>query len=161
MTAKVNGLATNPPWLYETDLVAWAEQQAALLEQRKFDQLDLLNLVDEVLDLSRRERQALYSNLKVVLVHLLKWNYQSALRTNSWRASIREHRQRIEEQLQTSPSLRSQLEQKFIECYQKARPLAADETGLPMQVFPPECPFTISQVLDPEFLSHGEADREV
>jgi hypothetical protein len=158
MTANLNVLATDTTGLYKTDFVTWAEQQAALLEQGRFDQLDVPNLVDEVLDLSRRERQALYSNLKIVLLHLLKWNYQPVMRSNSWRASIREHRQRIEEQLQNSPSLKPFLEQKFRECYQKARPLAADETGLPMNVFPSECPFTISAVLDPDFLSNDEAD---
>lgn len=158
MTTKSGVRSSGTLGIYETDFVAWAEQQAALLEQKRFEQLDLPNLIDEVLDLSRRERQALIGNLKVVLLHLLKWNYQPAMRSNSWLAAIREHRQRLEEQLQDSPSLRPYLELKFTDCYQKALLLAADETGLPKTTFSPECPFAIHDVLDPDFLGNVEAD---
>jgi hypothetical protein len=151
MTLSPNVLAVNLTELYKTDFVVWAEQQAALLAQGQFDQLDLPNLVDEVLDLSKRERQALFSNLKVVLLHLLKWSYQPTKRSNSWRVSIREHRQRIARQLKDSPSLKPYLEEIFIECYQDARLLAADETELPENTFPSECPFTLADSLNPDF----------
>jgi hypothetical protein len=59
--------------LYETDYVAWADEQALLLEQKRWDELDLVNLVEEVRDLGRRERDALESQLTRLLMHLLKW----------------------------------------------------------------------------------------
>lgn len=151
MTANADVFATDISRLYETDFVAWAERQAALLEQRKFEQLDFINLIDEVLDLSRRERQALYSNLKVILLHLLKWNYQPVMRSNSWKASIREHRQRVSRQLQESPSLKPYLQDIFTDCYQDARLLAADETELSENSFPVDCPFSVSDTLNPDF----------
>ena len=114
-----------------------------------------MNLVDEVQDLSRRERQALFSNLKIVLLHLLKWEYQPGerpIRSNSWKASIREHRQRIEDQLESSPSLRRHLQEKFSKCYRKARMLASDEFGFSQETFPQECPYSIDQALDENFM---------
>lgn len=158
MTAHPSVLAMDLTGFYKTDFVVWAEQQAALLAQGQFDKLDLPNLVDEVLDLSRRERQALFSNLKVVLLHLLKWSYQPTMRSNSWRASIREHRQRIARQLKDSPSLKPYLEEIFTECYQDARLLAADETELPEDRFPSECPFTIADSLNPDFWDNDETN---
>jgi hypothetical protein len=158
MTAHPNVLAGAAPVLYETDFVAWAEQQAAFLELGEFEQLDLANLVDEVLDLSKRERQALYSNLKIILLHLLKWNYQPAMRSNSWKASIREHRQRVARQLKDSPSLKPYLQEIFTDCYQDARFLAVDETELPEDTFPSDCPFSVSSTLNPDFLGDGAAN---
>jgi Domain of unknown function DUF29 len=102
-------LAKQTTTLYETDFVAWADRMAALLEQRQFEDLDLINLVDEVQDLSRRERQALYSHLKVLMIHLLRWQFQPEQRSNSWDASITEHRQRINRQLKESLSLKPYL----------------------------------------------------
>jgi hypothetical protein len=144
-------LAKQTTTLYETDFVAWADRMAALLEQRQFEDLDLINLVDEVQDLSRRERQALYSNLKVLLLHLLKWQLQPEQRSNSWNASITEHRQRINRQLKESPSLKPYLTQIWPECYQDARQLAAKETGLPLSLFPPDSPYTETDALDDSF----------
>jgi hypothetical protein len=152
MTANPNALATDTVELYATDFVTWAEQQAALLEQKQFGQLDLANLIDEVLDLSKRERQALYSNFKIILLHLLKWNYQPAMRSNSWKASTREHRQRVARQLKDSPSLKPYLQEIFTDCYQDARFLAVDETELPEDTFPSDCPFSVSDTLNPDFL---------
>ena len=137
--------------MYETDFVTWAEKMAELLQTRRFDELDLVNLVDEVQDLSRRERSALCSNLEIVLIHLLKWQFQPHLRTGSWRGSIREHRRRISKALQTSPSLKQDLEQEFEDCYHHARLIAADETGLKITTFPSVCLYSAKQVLDDEF----------
>lgn len=158
MTAKLGALPNEATNLYETDFVAWVEQQALLLQQKQFADLDLLNLIDEVQDLSRRERQALYSNLKIVLLHLLKWHYQSEMRSNSWRSSIREHRQRIARQIKDSPSLKPYLEEIIAECYEDARLLAADETGLPIETFPLDSPYPTTDVLDSNFLGNGEED---
>jgi hypothetical protein len=77
--------------------------------------------------MSRKEKEALFNNLQVVLMHLLKYRYQSSKRSNSWRFSIREHRKRIERAFRNSPSLKPYLIEIFAECYQDARELAADE----------------------------------
>jgi hypothetical protein len=138
--------------LYEADFVQWTDRTVQLLRERQFNELDLDNIIEEIEDLGRRERQALYSNLKIILLHLLKWQFQPSKKTNSWRATLREHRQRIQLQLKDSPSLKPYLSQSLDDCYANARDLAADETGLPLSSFPEICPYAIAFILDPSFL---------
>jgi hypothetical protein len=148
------------PNLYDRDFAAWAERQAFLLKQRRYEELDLINLVDEVEDLSRRERQALVSNLIVVLLHLLKWQYQPEMRSGSWRGSIVEHRRRCQQALKDSPSLKPYLEEIFVQCYRDAVEQASAETELPVDTFPVECPFLLAEVLQSGFLPKDESEEE-
>ncbi len=141
--------------LYDQDFCLWAEQTAHLLRSRQFLDLDLDHLIDEVEDMSRSEKRALLSNVRVVLMHLLKYKYQPENRSNSWLSSIREHRTRITDAFRDSPSLRDYYQQMFAECYQNARKQAADETGLPLNVFPDVPPFTPENCLNEEFLPEG------
>lgn len=138
--------------LYKTDFCAWIQQQVDLLHERSFDQLDIPNLIEEIEDMGKSQRQALESNLKIVLMHLLKWKIQQQKRSNSWRNTIREHRRRINRQLKDSPSLKRHLIESLAETYQEAREDAAYETELLLELFPIECPFSVEQVLDLEFL---------
>jgi predicted DNA-binding ribbon-helix-helix protein len=144
--------------LYEQDYYLWLEQTAHLLRERRFQNVDVENLVEEIEDMGRSQKDALYSNLKVVLMHLLKWKYQQDLRSNSWRASIREHRQRLKKAFKDSPSLKRYFTEIFDECYSDARPLAADETNLPLDTFPELCPFSTDKVLNPDYLPDLEED---
>ncbi len=138
--------------LYDTDFALWAEQTAQMLKGGLISDVDLKHLVEEVEDLSGRERDALYSNLKIVLLHLLKWEFQRHKQTNSWRASVVEHRQRIKRQVKKSPSLKPYPEEILSECYTEARELASVETELPLDTFPAECPYAIAIILNPDFL---------
>ena len=65
--------------LYEVDFAEWVDTQASLLEQGRYEELDKANLIEEIRDLSRRERSALNNNLRIVLLHLLKWQFGNAL----------------------------------------------------------------------------------
>lgn len=69
--------------LYDKDFVAWADQQALLLEQGRWSELDLVSLVEEVGDLGNQHRDALESHLAWLLMHLLKWQYQSDAKSGS------------------------------------------------------------------------------
>jgi|SRR6185295_12138080 hypothetical protein len=77
--------------LYTQDFYAWTQEQAARLEARQFDALDIVNLVDEVISLGASERRALGSYLIILVLHLLKWRYQpdGRLPSHSWSDSIR------------------------------------------------------------------------
>lgn len=143
--------ATSHQKMYDTDFVQWIDQAAELLKQGKFDELDIVNLIDEVESLGRSEKNALKSNLRVLLMHLLKWQYQPSKQTSSWRGTIVEHRLRIEDTFEDSPSLRNYYTQIFDKTHEQARKRAAEETGLDISTFPAECPYTPAQVLDDEF----------
>ena len=74
-------------------------------------------------------------------------------KTRSWALTLVEHRERIEEDLENSPSLKSFLtEENFKKCYNKARKKAAIETGINLEKFPKDCPFTLAEALDFEFI---------
>ena len=141
--------------LYDTDFLEWVNHTAELLKQGRFDELDIENLIEEVETLGRSQKSAVRSNLRVLLMHLLKWQYQSSKRSGSWKGSISEHRQRIQDDFDDSPSLRNFYLQVFDQTYKRARKLAADETGLDISTFPNECPYPAEQVLDDEFWPQG------
>ena len=144
--------------LYNKDLVAWADEQALLLKQRRWSELDLGNLIEEVQDVAGQYRNALESQLTRLLMHLLKWQYQPEKHTRSWSNSIRDSRKQIFRLTRDHPSLAVHPEMVLIKCYTDARVDAADETGLPLKTFPLVCPYDLgSEVLNSEFLpSEGE-----
>ena len=138
--------------LYDRDYTLWLEETIRHLGDRQFEELDLLNLIEELEGMSRSEKRAVYSNLKILLMHLLKYRYQPTKRSNSWRSTIREHRQRLKRAFQESPSLKNYFHENFLDCYQDARELAADETGLALEAFPMESPFSQEEILNTEYL---------
>jgi Domain of unknown function DUF29 len=127
--------------LYNQDFNLWVLTTAEQLRSRDVDNLDWGNLIEEIETLGRSEKQALESNLRVLLMYLLKWKYQQEKRSNSWRSTIREHQKRIQKTFRDRPSLKQYFDAVFDESYQDARELAADETGLSLDAFPINCPF--------------------
>ncbi|QVL47149.1 MAG: DUF29 domain-containing protein [Thiocapsa sp.] len=137
--------------VYEQDLVAWAFANARLLREGRFESLDVENIAEELEDLGRSEKRALASHLRVLLLHLLKWQAQPARRGPSWRRSIRNARQEIEEIVAESPSLAQRLPEMIEQAYPKALESAIDETGLPSSRFQPRCPYRQDELLSPTF----------
>ena len=87
-------------------MVAWALANAALLREGRVAEVDIAHIVEELEDLGKSERRALASHLRVLLAHLLKWQFQPGLRGPSWRLSIDNTRRDIQLILDDSPSLR-------------------------------------------------------
>jgi hypothetical protein len=140
--------------LYNRDFLKWTEQQIACLQKGQWVDLDVDNLVEELGDLGRSEQKELGSYLKMLMMHLLKWQYQSDRRTTSWEVTLSNCRDSIQDCLEDSPSL-----QRFLrdgawvaKYYRRARRDAAKETQLKVDEFPSECPYTLEQMLDPAFL---------
>src|SRR4029077_12450499 len=95
--------------LYDRDFYAWANEQAALLRAGRLAEADLENIAEEIESMGRSERRELINRLTVLLLHLLKWQFQPGLRGNSWRLSIEEQRYRLEDHLNDNPSLKAQI----------------------------------------------------
>lgn len=138
--------------LYEQDFYLWVEQAVKLLSENRLSELDRENLIEEIGDMGRSEKLSLESNLEVVLMHLLKYQYQPEKRTNSWRYTLFEHRRRLQKAFKTSPSLKRHFVEAFDDCYNAAKKLAAIETGISIDTFSISSPFTTSQVLDEDYL---------
>ena len=116
--------------LHETDFYAWTQQQTAFLRNHDLEQLDVVNLIEEVEEMGRREKRELESRLEVLLMHLLKWQYQPGLRSRSWQLTIKEQRLRLAKLLNENPSLKSILADYVISAYALAIISAERETGL-------------------------------
>ena len=140
------------PTLYERDYFAWIEITLGQLQKQNYDGVDWDNLIEEIEGMGRREKRRLKNNLVVVLLHLLKWQYQSNRRSKSWASSIVEHRGRIQDDLADSPSLKPYLDEIYESAYARALKRAALETGLPETEFPADCSYAIAQILDDDFL---------
>jgi hypothetical protein len=146
-------VATKPPpnELYETDFYTWTQQQARLLRERRWADLDLENVAEEIETLGRSDKRQIESRLEVLISHLLKWKYQPGLRSPSWTSSITQQRLRIKGLIKESPSLKRYPSKVFLDQYLGARLEASKETGIAFELFPEDCPFTIEEVLDVDF----------
>jgi hypothetical protein len=143
-------VAENAP-LYDQDFHDWTVTQARALRERRPKELDWANLAEEIETLGRSDKRAIESNLNILLVHLLKWRFQPEGRKGGWRSSIREHRARIDRIIAESPSLCGYPEQVLGQEYELARARASDKMGLPENRFPTDPPFSIDEILDPDF----------
>jgi hypothetical protein len=137
---------------YEDDLYAWTQEQASFLRARQSDGLDWENLAEEIAAVGASDRRKLESRLCVVLLHLLKWQAQPALRGASWRKTLRTQRREIRKLLKQSPSLRRHVPDLIRDAYPDAVKDAVDETGLPPDKFPAACPYAPDDVLREEYL---------
>jgi len=132
--------------LYDEDLLAWSEQQAAHLRAGQLDRLDAAHLIEELEGMAASRRRKLKRRLRVLLMHLLKWDFQPRRRSRSWASTIAEQRARIEDLLEESPSLRPELEATARAAYPQALKRAAIETGLPRQTFPADLRYDLSRI---------------
>jgi hypothetical protein len=133
--------------LYEIDFAAWSEQQAELLRHGVSAGLDWANLADEIASLGMRDRREIRWRLETILLRLLMWRYDPDRR---WRAVIQDHRDRIADLIEESPSLRALPAERLPKAYANARVRALEETGL--YHLPEACPWDADQILSPKFL---------
>jgi hypothetical protein len=138
------------PTLYEADETAWLEAMSELIEQGRFEELDYDHLSEYLLDMAKRDRREVISRLVVLIKHILKWTYQSKKRTRSWRSTIITQQQELHDLL-SGGVLRQHAESNLRLAYSRAVTRAALETNLPRDTFPPGCPFSLDQLLSPEF----------
>jgi Domain of unknown function DUF29 len=156
----------NSTALYAEDFGLWLEQTIQQLQAHKFESLDIEHLVEELADLGKSEKNALKSNLTILLAHLLKLKVQHNVPESmkgSWYGSVLEHRQRVLNQLTDTPSLANFLAEILEKAYLDGRKLAIKEgqlakLGVPIpeeQDYPQTCPFSIEQILNEDF--YGDA----
>lgn len=155
MTAKAHPQAPEPADLYDTDVVAWANEQAWLLRTGRLDRLDIEHLAEEIEDVGKSEQRELASRMTVLLSHLLKWRFQPERRGPSWEITIRTQRAGIERRLRRTPSLARSLEDPdwWADAWDDALDAATRETGI--ADLPRTCPWAVGEVLDGNWLPTG------
>jgi len=137
--------------LYERDLYAWSREQARLLREGRLDEVDAENVAEEIIDVGGVEYDKLESALRVLLMHMLKWDHQSDKRTRSWENTILIQRSHALRQLRKNPSLKTRLKEALTAGYEDARLLASGETDLDLEEFPEECPYDWDAIMNREF----------
>jgi hypothetical protein len=141
--------------LYEEDFYAWANEQAALLRAGKLGEADIAHIAEEIESMGKGEKRELASRLGVLLLHLLKWQFQPGKRGASWQATIKVQRRDLAVHMRDNPSLQPLVPQVIEQAYGNAVIEAEVETGLLGTAFPAVCPWTFEQVMDVGFWPGG------
>jgi hypothetical protein len=136
---------------YESDVVAWANEQARLIRAGRFDQLDIEHIAEEIEDVGKSEQRELSNRMSVLLAHLLKWQYQPERRGASWERTIKEQRRRVLRRLEQTPSLVGNLHDVtwWFDVWGDAVYKTIEETDI--ADLPEECPW----VMNDEILKEG------
>jgi hypothetical protein len=136
----------------DDDFQVWLVGQANALHAHHPYSLDWEALAEELEEMAAAEKRELRKRLRNLLFHLLKWQYQSGRRTNSWRRTINNERDEIDDLLKYSPSLVTELELSFEEMYERARRDASDLLrGAVKATLPKASPWTLETVRDSDF----------
>ncbi|MGB3583377.1 MAG: DUF29 domain-containing protein [Roseiarcus sp.] len=130
------------------DLYSWARRQAELLRAGRLSEIDPAAIAEEIDDVGDEQYDKLESSLRVVMLHLLKWDHQRDRRSRSWTLSIREQRRRVLRQLRKNAGLKPLLDEAISEAYEDARDEASSETGLPLSSFPVSRPYEYSEIME-------------
>jgi Domain of unknown function DUF29 len=147
--------ATRPEQLYETDFYAWAQAQAKAL--RRFAKtrpnlpLDLGHIAEEVRDLGKSERDAIFGCARQIIQHFLMIEHWPAVDQRlRWADEIDGFRDQIERKL--SPTIRRALKRELADVFARARWLVQRKMtryGEPAAVasLPENCPYSLEQIL--------------
>jgi hypothetical protein len=136
--------------LYEQDLYAWSEAQANLLRRRRFSELDLEHVVEEIEDVGGSLYREVRSRVRTIMEHLLKLEHSIATEPRAgWERTIRRERADLAEDL--TPSLRPRIKRSLAHFYETARTEAAVSLrahGEPAaaDALPTACPYTLEQI---------------
>ena len=132
---------------YETDIVAWANEQAHLVRAGQFELLDLEHIAEEIEDVGKSEQRELANRMALLMAHLLKRQFQPERQGRSWQITIRNQRRAIALHLKQVPSLKLKLnDAEWLEVvWGDAVYQASKETGL--DSFPEACPWSIENIL--------------
>lgn len=105
--------------------------------------------------MGKAEKRELVSRLTVLLLHLLKWQFQPSRRGSSWETSIANTRDDLADHLADNSSLRTQIDAAIAAAYRRAHRQASTEIGLGKSVFPDSCPWSFEQMMAEEFWPGG------
>jgi len=142
--------------LYGTDFFRWTQETAELIRQRRFDEIDLEHVAEEIEDIGKRDHREVRSRLIVLVVHLLRWQLRPERReASTWLRTINEQRTELQLVIEDSPSLQQIPAKQLPVVYRSAVGQATKETGLSPRIFPADCPYTPEQILDDGFLPDG------
>jgi uncharacterized protein DUF29 len=136
---------------YDTDFYSWSLEQARLVRQGLWTELDRDNVAEEIESLAQGEFNKLETAFRMLLLHMLKWDYQPGRRSRSWILAIKQQRLDIDDVLADNPGLRPRITEAIGRAYRRARLGAAKETELDESIFPDACGYGFDDIMSREF----------
>ena len=138
--------------LYDRDFVEWAKRNAELLRSGRVAEADLEHIAEEIEDMGKRERRSLRHRFERLIEHLLKWQFQAQRRGTSWARTVLDQRRGIQRLLEENRSLHHELAELVPGAYADAAETVALVMRVPREELPAECPFSLEQLLDKQYL---------
>ena len=138
--------------LYERDALAWAEQQAALLDrmaagERLNEAVDWPNVIEEVRDVGLSELRACRSLLRQALIHLLKLHaWPDSPTATHWRGEVVGFLGDARDAF--APSMRQRIDLARLHAEALDRIRAGMEPNSEARLLPETCPFTLDELLN-------------
>ncbi len=158
--------------LYQTDYYAWTRDQAAKLRAmaaaRVNSTLDLENLAEEVESLGRSDLNAVRSQIRRIIEHLLKLEYSPVQEPRAdWRRSVDQGRDEVEDHL--TASMRPEVEAELAKLFGRGRrdavlALAKHGEREAAKVLPTICPYGFDPIVSHDWYPpnrHGLVDEHV
>jgi hypothetical protein len=135
---------------YDTDFYGWTQAQAEALRAKDWGAVDVDHLAEEIEDVGNSVRFAIESQLVRLLLHLLKLRHDPAARPRrGWKVTVDAAREEIAKR--ATGGLHYHPERYLPDAYRQARRRALLAMDHPLGGIPESCPWTIAQVLDPDF----------
>ena len=138
--------------LYEIDESLWLEETIILLKEKRFQYLDLNNLIEELEALGKRDKNAVASLLEQIIRHLLLlqyWTEEYEMNGNHWQTEIIGFRNQLERLL--TNNLQNYLHSELEKIYKGALKYTTQKTKFKID-FPEYCPYSLDQLLDENYL---------
>ncbi|MDJ0845967.1 DUF29 domain-containing protein [Crocosphaera sp.] len=136
--------------LYEIDDYLWIIETVKLLKERRFNELDVENLIEELDDLGQERQNQVKSLLKQIIIHLLLleyWHNEYERNHRHWQGEILNFRDQLNDRITTN--FYNYLNENLSIIYKKARKYVAVKSGL--ETLPKECPYTLAELLDEDW----------
>jgi hypothetical protein len=143
-------IVTNLKLLYENDESLWLEETIELLKQKQFHQLDVENLIEELINLGKRDLATVKSLLRQIIIHLLLlqfWQVEYERNHRHWIGEVKTFRYDLNNHLTTN--LRNKLEDDLENIYHSAVDFVESKTDL--TILPEKCPYSLGQLLDDDY----------
>jgi len=138
--------------LYEIDESLWLEETITLLKEKRFQYLDLNNLIEELEAFGKRDKNAVASLLEQIIRHLLLlqyWTEEYEMNGNHWQTEIIGFRNQLERLL--TNNLQNHLHSELEKIYKGALKYTRQKTQFKID-FPEYCPYSLDQLLDENYL---------
>jgi hypothetical protein len=137
---------------YDDDFYAWTQHQAEVLRSLEVadNRFDREHVAEEIEDLGKSERDAVRSQIRRIIEHLLKLAYSSVEEPRfGWIETIDDAREMLEDKL--TATLRNDAAHAWSELYQRGRRRAARALRQYGEIeaaddLPPVCPYSLDDV---------------